>query len=45
MILKKETPEGAVGCAVPLHKELALGTLHGLLRQAKVSPEEFLDAL
>lgn len=45
VILKKETPEGAVGCAVPLHKELALGTLHGLLRQAKVSPEEFLDAL
>ena len=45
VILKKETPEGAVGCAVPLHKELALGTLHGLLRQAKLDPEEFLEAL
>jgi predicted RNA binding protein YcfA (HicA-like mRNA interferase family) len=45
VILKKDTPEGALGCAVPLHKELALGTLHGILRQARVAPEEFLEKL
>jgi predicted RNA binding protein YcfA (HicA-like mRNA interferase family) len=45
MILKKETPEGSIGCVVPLHRELALGTLHGILKQARVSPEEFLEKL
>lgn len=24
VILKKQTPEGAVGCVVPLHRELAI---------------------
>jgi predicted RNA binding protein YcfA (HicA-like mRNA interferase family) len=32
---------GAVGCVVPLHREVKIGTLAGLLRQAGVSPEEF----
>ena len=27
VVLKKETPEGFVGCVVPLHDELAIGTL------------------
>jgi predicted RNA binding protein YcfA (HicA-like mRNA interferase family) len=45
VILKKETSEGAVGCVVPLHRELKIGTLHGILRQAKVTPEEFMDVL
>jgi predicted RNA binding protein YcfA (HicA-like mRNA interferase family) len=31
------------GCVVPLHKELAVGTLAGILKQAKVTPEEFLE--
>ncbi len=43
MILRKETSTGAMGCAVPLHKELAVGTLHGILKQAGVAPEEFLE--
>jgi len=30
---------------VPLHKELARGTLSSILRQAGVSPEEFTAAL
>ena len=30
-----------LGCVVPLHKELKVGTLAGILRQANVSPEEF----
>lgn len=31
-----------VGCVIPIHKEVAVGTLVGILRQAKVSPEEFM---
>ena len=45
VVLKKETLEGDVGCAVPLHRELAIGTLRGLLRQAKVTPDDFMANL
>jgi predicted RNA binding protein YcfA (HicA-like mRNA interferase family) len=45
VVLKRETKEGAVGCVVPLHRELKIGTLKGILRQAKVTPEEFTDSL
>jgi len=45
VVLKRETPEGAIGWVVPLHKELAIGTLRGILRQAQVTPEEFTDQL
>lgn len=45
VVLKKHTKEGAIGCVVPLHRELAIGTLRGILRQAKVTPEEFMHAL
>ncbi|MBO9370103.1 MAG: type II toxin-antitoxin system HicA family toxin [Chloroflexi bacterium] len=45
VVLKKQTPEGAVGCVVPLHPELAIGTLRGILRQARVTPEEFMRNL
>lgn len=45
VILKKQIPDGELTCVVPLHKELAIGTLRGVLRQANVTPEEFLDNL
>jgi predicted RNA binding protein YcfA (HicA-like mRNA interferase family) len=45
IVLKKQTSEGEIGCVVPLHKELAVGTLRGILRQASVSVEEFIDSL
>lgn len=45
MVLKKETPAGAVGCVVLLHRELKIGTLRGILKQAKVTPKEFMDSL
>jgi len=45
IVLKRQTPEGEVGCVVPLHQELAIGTLRGILRQARVTPEEFVEAL
>jgi predicted RNA binding protein YcfA (HicA-like mRNA interferase family) len=44
VVLKKKTPEEDIGCVVPLHKELAIGTLHGILKQAKLSIEEFIAA-
>jgi predicted RNA binding protein YcfA (HicA-like mRNA interferase family) len=31
---------GAVGCVVPTHKELKVGTVNGILRQAGISAEE-----
>jgi predicted RNA binding protein YcfA (HicA-like mRNA interferase family) len=43
VVLKRQTPDGEVGCAVPLHRELAIGTLQSILRQAKVTPDEFME--
>ena len=45
VVLKKQVSEGEVGCVVPLHRELAIGTLRGILRQAKVTPDEFMENL
>ena len=36
---------GANGCVVPLHREVKRGTLGGIVRQAGVTPDEFLAAL
>jgi predicted RNA binding protein YcfA (HicA-like mRNA interferase family) len=33
------------GCVVPLHSEVKVGTLAGVLRQADVSVEDFINAL
>lgn len=33
---------GSKGCVVPLHKEIRVGTLAGLLRQGAVDPEDFI---
>ena len=35
---------GTKGCVVPMHSEVKVGTLAGILRQADVSPDEFIDA-
>jgi predicted RNA binding protein YcfA (HicA-like mRNA interferase family) len=45
VVLKRSHPSGTVGCVVPLHPELATGTLRGILKQAGVSPEEFVEKL
>ena len=45
VILKKLTTTGNIGCVVPLHKELAEGTLRGIFKQANISPEEFIELL
>jgi len=36
---------GATGCVVPNHKEIKIGTLSGILKQAGVSYESFMSAL
>jgi predicted RNA binding protein YcfA (HicA-like mRNA interferase family) len=36
---------GASGCVVPNHREIKVGTLAGILKQAEVSVDEFMDAL
>ena len=41
VVMKRE----GKGCVVPMHSEVKVGTLAGLLRQAEVSSEEFLLAL
>jgi predicted RNA binding protein YcfA (HicA-like mRNA interferase family) len=36
---------GGSVCVVPMHREVDQGTLRGILRQAGVSPEEFIESL
>ena len=36
---------GECGCVVPMHSEIKTGTLAGVLKQAGVSAEEFIEAL
>ena len=43
--MKKQTPQGDIGCVVPLHRELAVGTLRNILRQARISRDEFMANL
>jgi len=44
-VVMKKMPEGTTGCVVPMHRELAVGTLRGILKQAGISPEDFLANL
>jgi len=41
VVMKRESK----GCVVPMHSEVKIGTLAGVLRQAEVSTEEFTQAL
>ena len=36
---------GSSGCVVPNHKEIKIGTLSSVLKQAGLSAEEFMSAL
>jgi predicted RNA binding protein YcfA (HicA-like mRNA interferase family) len=45
VVLTKQTPGGKRIAVVPLHKEVKIGTLQGILRQAGVTSEEFLKVL
>ena len=41
VVMKRESQ----ACVVPMHSEVKIGTLAGLLCQAEVTPEEFMAAL
>lgn len=45
VVLKKHSSEGDIGCVVPLHRELAIGTLRSILKQARVTVDEFANSL
>ena len=45
VVLRKQVPEGTIGCVVPLHTELAIGTLRGILKLANVTSDEFMENL
>ncbi len=42
MKLKKKNSQGEIITVVPLHRELAIGTLRGVLNLAEVDYKEFL---
>jgi len=45
VVLKCLGAERVAGCVVPLHSELAIGTLRGILKQAGITPKDFIDKL
>ena len=44
-ILNKQTEYGKITIPVPLHKELAKGTLKSIMRQADLNLEDFLKLI
>ena len=45
VVLRKKGSRGDIGCVVPLHREVAVGTLHNILKLAQVTEEEFVEKL
>nr|WP_308417759.1 type II toxin-antitoxin system HicA family toxin [Microcystis aeruginosa] len=45
VVMKKQTEGGEIGCVIPMHRELKVGTLSGILKQAQVTVEEFIESL
>ena len=45
VVMKKEAASGACGCVIPMHREVALGTLRSALKMAGITAEEFIEAL
>jgi predicted RNA binding protein YcfA (HicA-like mRNA interferase family) len=45
VVIAKETPFGKIGTVIPMHKELKIGTLRGILKQANISEEEISEFL
>jgi predicted RNA binding protein YcfA (HicA-like mRNA interferase family) len=45
VVMKKVTEEGEIGCVVPIHRELKIGTLSSVLKQAQITVEEFIENL
>jgi predicted RNA binding protein YcfA (HicA-like mRNA interferase family) len=45
VILIKESGGEKIGCVVPLHKELKVGAIKRILKQAKVGEKELFELL
>lgn len=45
VVKKKTTATGEIGCVIPLHREIAAGTLRSALKMDGVSVEEFTKLL
>ncbi len=45
LIMKKQTSEGEIGLVFPMHKEIDKGTLLEIIRQSKLTREEFFKLL
>lgn len=45
VVLKKRISAGEIGCVIPMHKEVATGTLRSALKLAGVSADQFRKAL
>lgn len=45
VVVRKDSASGSYGTTVPMHNEIARGTLAGILRQAGVEMEDFLTHL
>ena len=45
VVMKKVTSAGEIGCVIPMHREVAAGTLRSALKMAGVSIEDFTEAL
>ena len=43
IILKKQSPDGKIATVVPNHKEIDIGTLAEIIRQSKLTKEEFKE--
>ena len=45
VVMQKKSENETIGCVGPMHRELKLGTLNGILKQAKVTVNELIDRL
>ena len=45
VVLKRVGPDGVTGCVVPVHAELAIGPLRGILKQAGIRAEDLIAHL
>lgn len=45
VVMKRTIKEGEIGCVVPVHRELKVGTLSNILKQARVTIDEFMENL
>ncbi len=45
VVMKKKTEQVEIGCVVPVHRELKVGTLSVILKQAQITVDDFIENL